>query len=341
MEPNRYRRPVWQPGWRSRLYAFLKDTLGEIGIGRLALAVIVLPLLLYLYREITRDVLIIDPFAVPKHFDEAGLTSAVVANRIGDALRQIEDATQTRMKKDNLASVRDEGSTPAVEIPGTKLDLKAVADLARSVFGIYPKHVSGDIVVPLDRSTNAASPAIEQATVTVYVTQGRNRSAAVSVTVASGDIGMLVERTAETVLGQVNPYVLAAYLEDHREYEKAIEIVQRMIQSPSEDRRHRSAALNLWGSVLNDQKKYDEAIAKYQKSIALDPKYALPYNNWGYVLSEQKKYDEAIAKYQKSIELDPKYALPYYNWGYVLKAQGKDDEAAVKFNQADQLSRSQ
>ena len=341
MERNRYRRPVWQPGWRSRLYAFLKDTLGEIGIGRLALAVIVLPLLLYLYREITRDVLIVDPFTVPKHFDEAGLTSAVVANRIGDALRQIEDATQTRMKKDNLASVRDEGSTPAVEIPGTKLDLKAVADLARSVFGIYPKHVSGDIVVPLDRSTNAASPAIEQATVTVYVTQGRNRSAAVSVTVASGDIGMLVERTAETVLGQVNPYVLAAYREDHREYEKAIEIVQRMIQSPSEDRRHRSAALNLWGSVLNDQKKYDEAIAKYQKSIALDPKYALPYNNWGIVLSEQKKYDEAIAKYQKSIELDPKYALPYYNWGYVLKAQGKDDEAAVKFNQADQLSRSQ
>jgi superkiller protein 3 len=59
------------------------------------------------------------------------------------------------------------------------------------------------------------------------------------------------------------------------------------------------------------------------------------------VLNDQKKYGEAIAKYQKAIELDPKYALPYNNWGYVLKAQGKDDEAAVKFNQADQLSRFQ
>jgi tetratricopeptide (TPR) repeat protein len=329
---------VWQPGWGSRLNAFLKDTLRKISIGRLALAVFVLPLLLYAYREITRDVLIIDPFTVPRHFEEAGLTSVVVANRIGDALRQIEEATQTRMKKDNLTSLRDEGSTPDVEIPGAKLDLKTVVDLARSVFGIYPKHINGDIVVPLDRPTNAASPpTMPQATVTVYVTQGRNRSAAVSMTVASDDVGMLVQRTAETVLGQVNPYVLAAYLEDHRESEKTIEIVQRMIQSPSEDRRHKSAALNLWGNVLSDQKKYDEAIAKYQKAIELDPKDAAPYNGWGNMLYGQKKYDEAIAKYQKAIELDPKSAFAYNNWGNVLYGQKKYDEAIAKYQKSIEL----
>jgi len=333
---------VWQPGWGSRLTGFRKGALRQISVGRLALAVFVLQLLLYAYREITRDVLIIDPFTVPRHFEEAGLTSVVVANRIGDTLRQIEEATQTRMKKDNLTSLRDEGSTPEVEIPGAKLDLKTVVDLARSVFGIYPKHISGDIVVPLDRPTNAASPpTAQQATVTVYVTQGRNRSAAVSTTVASDDVGMLVERTAETVLGQVNPYVLAAYLDEHRESEKTIEIVQRMIQSPSEDRRHKSAALNLWGNMLYDQKKYDEAIAKYQKAIELDPKSAAPYNGWGNVLYDQKKYDEAIAKYQKAIEFDPKSAFAYNNWGNVLRAQGKDDAAAVKFNKAAELSYSQ
>src|ERR1039457_7385617 len=116
MERLRHRRPLWQPGWGSRLNAFLKDTLRKISIGRLALAVFVLPLLLYAYREITRDVLIIDPFTVPRHFEEAGLTSVVVANRIGDALRQIEEATQTRMKKDNLTS-RSEEHTSELQRP--------------------------------------------------------------------------------------------------------------------------------------------------------------------------------------------------------------------------------
>ena len=96
------RRPVWQPSRLSRLKAFLKDTLGRITLGRLAIAILVLPLLFYVYREVKRDVLIIDPFTVPKYFAEAGLTGEVMANRIGDKLRQIEITTQTQMKKENL-----------------------------------------------------------------------------------------------------------------------------------------------------------------------------------------------------------------------------------------------
>src|SRR5271166_1703645 len=214
------RRPVWQPSRLSRLKAFLKDALGRITLGRVALAILVLPLLFYVYREVTRDVVIIDPFTVPKHFEEAGLTSEVMANRIGDRLRQIEVAAQTQMKKDNLTSLREEGSVPDVEIPGTKLGLKTLVDITRTLFGVYPKHISGDIVVPVDTPTKVGSPPVQQqATVTIYLTQGRSRSAGVSVVVAADDLGLLVQSTAETALGQVNPYVLAAYRDDHREYE--------------------------------------------------------------------------------------------------------------------------
>src|ERR1039457_4934143 len=178
------RRPVWQPSRLSRLKAFLKDTLGSITFGRWILAIFVLPLLFYVYREVTRDVLIIDPFTVPKHFEEAGFTSEVMANRIGDALHQIEIAAQTGMKKDNPTSLREEGSVPDVEIPGTKLGLKTLVDVTRTVLGIYPRHISGDIVVPVDPSIKAGSPPVkQQATVTVYVTQGRSRSAGASLVV--------------------------------------------------------------------------------------------------------------------------------------------------------------
>src|SRR5271157_2197539 len=170
------RRPVWQPSRLSRLKAFLKDVLGRITLGRLALAIVVLPLLFYVYREVTRDVLIVDPFTVPKHFEEAGFTGEVMANRIGDKLRQIEIATQTQMKKDNLSSLREEGSVPEVEIPGTKLGLKTLVDITRAFLGVYPRRISGDIVVPVDTPSKVGSPPAKQQTrVTVYLTQGRSR----------------------------------------------------------------------------------------------------------------------------------------------------------------------
>jgi len=333
------RRPVWQPSRLSRLKAFLKDALGRITLGRVALAILVLPLLFYVYREVTRDVVIIDPFTVPKHFEEAGLTGEVMANRIGDRLRQIEIATQTRMKKDNLTSLREEGSVPDVEIPGTKLGLKTLVDVTRALLRIYPKHISGDILVPVDIPTKVVGspPAKQQATVTVYLTQGRSRRAGVPLDVPADDLELLVQSTAETALGQVNPYVLAVYRDEHREYEKAIEIVERIIQDPSEDLPHKEAACNLWGNVLREQRKYDEAIAKYQKATELDPKYAAAYYDWGLVLHEQKKYDEAIAQYQKAIELDPKLALAYNNLGSVLYDQKKYDEAIAKYQKATEL----
>jgi Tfp pilus assembly protein PilF len=332
------RRPVWQPSRLSRLKSFLRSTLGRITLGRLALAILILPLLFYVYREVTRDVLIIDPFSVPKRFEEAGITGDVIANRIGDKFHQIEVATQTRMKKDNLTSLREGVSVPDVEIPGTKFGLKTLVDITRAVFGIYPKHISGDVVFPVDTPDKVGSPPEkQQARVTVYLTQGRDRSAGVTVEVPADGLELLVQSTAETALGQVNPYVLAAYRADHLEYDKAIEIVERIIQDPAEDILHKKAACNLWGNVLDDQKKYDEAIAKYQKAIELDPKYADAYNGWGTVLGDQKKPDEAIAKYQKAIELNPKIAFAYNNWGIVLREEGKYDEAIAKYQKAIEL----
>ena len=292
--------------------------------------VLVVPLLIYVFREVTHDALIVDPFTVPKRFQEAGLTPEVVANRISDAVRQIEITTQTRMKKDNLASFQDEGHIPGVEIPGTNIALKTVVDVTRTVLGIYPRHVGGDIV------TQGTGPADvqSQAAVTLYFTQGRNRSRAISLVVSGSDVAVLVQRTAEIVLGEVNSYVLAAYREEHGQFDQSVEIVQRIAQDPSQDGGHISAAYNLWGVVLDDQEKYDEACAKYRKAVDFAPKNPAAYYNWGVALQKQKKYGEAGAKYRKAIELDPTDADAYANWGDVLDDQGRYDDACARYQKA-------
>jgi tetratricopeptide (TPR) repeat protein len=266
MEPSTRRRPIWQPSLLARMGADFKETLRGITFGRVALAILVLPLMFYVIRELTSDILIIDPFIVPKHFEEAGLTSDAMANRLGNTIHQIEVGTRTRIKKDSLISLHDQGSIPDVEIPGTKLGLKTVVDILRDVFGIYPKHIGGDIVVSTNVLKNGESQLRKrQAAVTIYLTQGQSRIAAATTVVPDDDFDTLVQRAAETALGEVNAYVLAVYREEHRRYDEAIEIIERINKNPLEDRAHKKASLILWGVVLSKQQKYDEAITKYQK----------------------------------------------------------------------------
>ena len=55
--------------------------------------------------------------------------------------------------------------------------------------------------------------------------------------------------------------------------------------------------------MLDEQKRYEKAIVKYQKAIELDPKYALAYNNLGSVLDKLGRHSEAQQKYAKAREL--------------------------------------
>jgi len=312
--------------------------LKQITPARVLIALIAVPILVYVWREATREVLIVDPFTVPKRFEEAGITPEVMANRIGDAMRQIEFDTQISLKKEALAGARDEETIPDVQIPGTKFGLKEVIDVTRGLFRIYPKRISGDIVFPVGPSqeTGPNAPKV-QATVTIYVSQGRSRGSGIQMQCAGDDVAGMVQHTAELVLRQINPYLLAAYKDDHKEYDRAIEIVQAMSQDGSQDQLHRAAALALWGDILADQKNNAAAIGKFQQAAELDPKLALAYYNWGLVLFDEGRYDEAIAKFQKTIEFDPKDADAYLNWGSALNELKKYGEAAAKFKKATEI----
>ena len=167
--------------------------------------------------------------------------------------------------------MRVEGSPPDVEIPGTKIGLKTLVQVVRSVLGRHPKHIEGDIVLA---AVPGSDPAREQLQVTVYVTRGRDRSQGIRLSETDSGINSLAHSTAEMVLSKVDPYMLAAYKVDQGELATAIEIVQRITQDPPRDRdpSYVLKAFNLWGIAFGEQGKPEEAIVKFQKALELDPK---------------------------------------------------------------------
>ena len=88
------------------------------------------------------------------------------------------------------------------------------------------------------------------------------------------------------------------------------------------------------GNRHYDAGEYADAVAEYTQAIALDPKYAVAYNNRGAAYDDLGKYAEAIADCTQAITLDSKYAVAYYNRGIAYRNLGKYAEAIADYTQA-------
>ncbi len=94
----------------------------------------------------------------------------------------------------------------------------------------------------------------------------------------------------------------------------------------------------LLGEVYANQKRYDEAIATYDRAIAANQKDVRPFLAKGSVLAVQKRYDDAIALYDRATLLDSKDFRPVLAKASVLREQGKEDLAKPLFETAASLA---
>ncbi|HKS17515.1 MAG TPA: tetratricopeptide repeat protein [Planctomycetota bacterium] len=79
-----------------------------------------------------------------------------------------------------------------------------------------------------------------------------------------------------------------------------------------------------WGLQL--QRKFDEAIAEYDKVEALDPKVDI-YNLRGNARKDLGRFEEALKDFNRIIELEPESAIALNNRGHLLYELEKWDEA--------------
>jgi len=88
------------------------------------------------------------------------------------------------------------------------------------------------------------------------------------------------------------------------------------------------------GVVRSIKGKYDDAIACFDKAIALNPNYALAYNWRGIAYDSKGEVDRAIADYTKAIALAPNVATAYTNRGVAYGGKGGYDRAIADFDEA-------
>jgi tetratricopeptide (TPR) repeat protein len=81
-------------------------------------------------------------------------------------------------------------------------------------------------------------------------------------------------------------------------------------------------------------KRFDEALAAYEKAIALKPDHPDAWYKKGLVLVMLGRHDEALAAYEKGIALKPDHPDVWFSKGMSLYALGRHDEALAAYEKA-------
>ena len=97
----------------------------------------------------------------------------------------------------------------------------------------------------------------------------------------------------------------------------------------------------LLGEVYASQRRYDDAIALYDRAIAVDAKDFRPVLAKASLFAIQKRYDDAIELYDRAIATDAKDFRPVLAKASILKQQGKNDQAKPLFDSAAALAPAQ
>jgi tetratricopeptide (TPR) repeat protein/uncharacterized caspase-like protein len=86
--------------------------------------------------------------------------------------------------------------------------------------------------------------------------------------------------------------------------------------------------------VLLAEGKTREAITMLEKSMAIDPKTACPYNALGAAYEKTNDIEKAINFYKRAVQLAPGWSLPHHRLGLQYYARGKAKEAQREFKAA-------
>jgi tetratricopeptide (TPR) repeat protein len=91
---------------------------------------------------------------------------------------------------------------------------------------------------------------------------------------------------------------------------------------------------NSRGDILRQLDRYEEAIASYDRSLAIKPDFYEAWDNLGIALFELGRYEEAIASYDKALAINPNFHYAWDNRGDALSELGKYKEAIDSYDKA-------
>lgn len=94
------------------------------------------------------------------------------------------------------------------------------------------------------------------------------------------------------------------------------------------------AAHSNYGLALGALGRHDEALASFDKALAINPRNADTVRNRADTLYDLGRIEEALAGYDKALEIDPRHVGALVNRGLLLRDLGRTAEALASYDKA-------
>jgi tetratricopeptide (TPR) repeat protein len=117
-------------------------------------------------------------------------------------------------------------------------------------------------------------------------------------------------------------------------YDRALAACDRLIASGSGSRTTQAFYHRGRGYWLGEMKRYESAIAAYDRAIELDPQHVEGYDFRGLAYQKREDWSRAIVDFNQAIRLDPSYAPAYFRRGYSYEKLSLNDRAKADYQAA-------
>ncbi|WP_448191850.1 tetratricopeptide repeat protein [Azospirillum sp. sgz301742] len=268
--------------------------------------------------------------SVPNAVVSDGYSARVVASRLANEVRVIDQKARTVKELREFVLPDDESAVNAL---GDYFKFGEPIRAVQELIGLVDYNFTGDMVRQGgDLKLSVRGSAHKKKKVFNEVVTGK-------------DPEQIVHEMAINIVRFIDPYIVASYVyettkdQNSKDFSAAMhEVRYCLIHLPKEDLHW---AYNLYGLILVQQGKPDAAIERFNEALQLKPDFVLAVYNTGNALLEKKQYDQAIGKFNEVLKLDAKNKIrtphAYTQWGVALTRQGQADAAVSKFQKAIQV----
>ncbi len=127
---------------------------------------------------------------------------------------------------------------------------------------------------------------------------------------------------------------LAVVLQEQGRFDEAIaEFREGLRLAPGNPRLHEGL-----GDLLRARGRLAEATVHYRESLSIDPGRPMVRTNLALTLRALGQEDEAIAQYRAALAVDPDFVLAHFNLANLLRSRGSVDEALAHYERAHRVA---
>ncbi len=237
--------------------------------------------------------LLIEPFAVPPDMASRGLSGQVVAGQLLTKLTAMDNMTISFRAPQSYAN--NWGNDVKVEIPQTGVSIGELRRFLREWLG-HDNHISGEVW-----RTDSG----------IAISARTSGEGGATFTGAATEIDALVQKAAEHVFSQTQPYRYANYIRGQRRFDEAHAIFLRLTSSPSVvERGWAWYGLGVLSTNTQFRPDYPAALWAYRKAISTYPDLTIAYAGISNIERGFGHLEAALAADRKAEQLLSRRSIP-------------------------------